>query len=72
MPDTFHFEAHNAPIPIMAARWQGEDPYAAEVVYQNEEFVKLYGDLMHQRLTDVFDASCARTNCARRSPARIC
>jgi len=55
MPETYQFNAQAAPIPIMAARWSGDDPYEAKVFFQNERFTGLYGSLLGQGLVDIFD-----------------
>lgn len=55
MPETFEFEARSTRAPIMAARWPGDDPYEAEIFFQNDCFTRLYGSLLGRRLVDVFD-----------------
>lgn len=55
MPETFKFEARTARAPIMAARWSGDDPFEAEIFFQNDCFTRLYGSLLGRRLMDVFD-----------------
>ncbi len=55
MPETYQFNALAAPIPIMAARWPEDDPYAAQIFFQNERFTELYGSLRGQSLIDLFD-----------------
>lgn len=55
MPESFRFEVQGAYIPILGARWDGDDPHEAEVFFQNESFLKQYGDLVGQRMEDVFE-----------------
>lgn len=40
-------------MPVLGAHWQGDDPYDAEVFYQNDSFIKLYGDLSGQEIDPV-------------------
>ncbi len=55
MSESFQFEVQGAYIPILGARWYGDDPHEAEVFFQNDSFIKLYGDLIGQRMEDVFE-----------------
>jgi len=55
MLDAYQFNAQAAPIPIMAARWPDDDPYAAQVFFQNARFTDLYGNLLGQDLVDIFE-----------------
>ena len=55
MSKPFRFEVQGAYMPVLGARWQGDDPYAAAVFYQNDSFVELYGDLSGQRMEEVFE-----------------
>jgi len=43
-------------MPVLGARWQGDDPYAATVFFQNDSCINLYGDLSGQRMEDLFEA----------------
>lgn len=43
-------------MPVLGARWQGDDPSEALVFFQNDSFTKLYGNLDGQRMVDVFEA----------------
>jgi len=56
MSEPFLFEVQGAYMPILGARWHGDDPHEAEVFFQNDSFTKLYGDLVGQRIEDVFEA----------------
>ena len=43
-------------MPVLGARWHGDDAYEAAVFFQNDSFINLYGDLSGQRMEDVFEA----------------
>jgi len=55
MSEAFQFEVKGAYMPVLGARWQGDDPYAASVFFQNDSFINLFGDLSGQRMQDVFE-----------------
>jgi len=50
MTESFQFEVQGAYMPILGARWHDDDPHEAEVFFQNDSFVKLYGDLFGHRM----------------------
>ncbi|MDX8403586.1 MAG: GGDEF domain-containing protein, partial [Mariprofundaceae bacterium] len=61
MSKTFQFEALSAPTSIMAAHWFGDDPFEAEIFFQNDCFTELYGSLLGHRLMDIFDSILLRS-----------
>ena len=42
-------------MPVLGARWLGDDPHTASVFFQNNSFINLFGDLSGQRMQDVFE-----------------
>ncbi len=55
MSDTFQFEVQRAYMPVLGACWQGDNPYEAEIFFQNDSFAELYGDFLGRRLENVFE-----------------
>ncbi len=55
MPETFQFEAQDAPVAMMAARWSGDDPFVAEIFFQNNQALEAFDDLSGHRLVDLFE-----------------
>ena len=56
MAESFQFEVDDTYMPVLGARWYGDDPYEAEIFYENNSFIKTFGSVEGMHLVNLFES----------------